>query len=98
MKNRYLHMTHVNRYKLLSMPVLCKKDVVEDIKPRPIAKKGQMMKTKGDLQLIVDLLVVTKDNTCGVLDSLGGARGSRLDCGGGTRRGAGGRLGGLRCA
>ena len=38
-KDRYLHMTHVNRYKLLSMPVLCKKDVVEDIKLRSIAKK-----------------------------------------------------------
>lgn len=26
-------MAHVNRYKLLSEPVLCKEDVVEDIKP-----------------------------------------------------------------
>ena len=72
-------MTHVNRYKLLSMPVLCKKDVVEDIKPRSIAKKTNDERRAGDLQLIVDLLVVTNNTSGGALDGLSGTRSSGLD-------------------
>src|SRR5690242_16730624 len=41
-----LHIAHVNRYKLLSVPVSCKKDVVEDIKPIKQSLKGQEKKRR----------------------------------------------------